>query len=57
MRALPFQEVFGTRQSGIPNVKFASITNQEQIKKGKMLAEELYKRGYKLPKLFTFDFE
>lgn len=44
-------EIFGTLQSGFPELKAASWNNYELIKKTKDLAEEIFKYPKKYPKL------
>ncbi len=46
-------EIYGTRQSGIPNLKIAQINNLEIIKKSRSIAEKLYKKGIREIELFS----
>lgn len=46
-------EVYGTKQSGIPNLKIANLTNLAQVKESKRLAKELYERGVRGIKIFS----
>jgi ATP-dependent DNA helicase RecG len=45
-------EVYGTRQSGIPNLKIANLANIEMVKRSKSIAGELYKAGVRRISLF-----
>jgi ATP-dependent DNA helicase RecG len=45
-------EVYGTRQSGIPNLKIADLSNLEQVKESRRLAQELLKQGVQSISLF-----
>jgi len=45
-------EVYGTRQSGIPNLKIADITNLRQLKEAREYATMLLKKGIKHISLF-----
>lgn len=38
-------EVYGTRQSGIPDLKIATLTDLKQIQESKKLARELFEKG------------
>jgi len=46
-------EVYGTRQSGIPNLKIADITNLRQLKQVREYATLLLKKGIKHISLFS----
>ena len=46
-------EVYGVRQSGIPNLKIASFKDMSIIKDSKQTAEVLYKKGYRNIELFS----
>ncbi len=46
-------EVYGTKQSGIPDLKIAKLNNLEQIKKSKKIALNLFKNGIKKIELFS----
>ncbi|MEP7103460.1 MAG: ATP-dependent DNA helicase RecG [Candidatus Dojkabacteria bacterium] len=46
-------EVYGTKQSGIPNLKIASFKDMNIIKESKKTAEVLYKKGYRVVELFS----
>jgi ATP-dependent DNA helicase RecG len=46
-------EVYGTRQSGIPNLKIADITNLRQLKQAREYATLLLKKGIKHISLFS----
>jgi ATP-dependent DNA helicase RecG len=45
-------EVYGTKQSGIPKLKIATLKNLEMIKKSRSLAEKAYNTGIKSINLF-----
>jgi ATP-dependent DNA helicase RecG len=46
-------EVYGTRQSGLPNLKIATFYDLNLIKKSKLIAEKLYSLGYREIDLFA----
>ncbi len=46
-------EIYGLKQSGLPNLKIAKLTNLDLIKESKKVAEELYKRGVREIELFS----
>lgn len=46
-------EVYGSRQSGIPNLKIAKLNNLELIKKSKEIAKKLFAKNIKEIKLFS----
>lgn len=46
-------EVYGTKQSGIPNLKIAKFNDIELIKKSRLHADKLYKKGIKSIYLFS----
>ncbi|MEO6728525.1 MAG: ATP-dependent DNA helicase RecG [Candidatus Dojkabacteria bacterium] len=46
-------EVYGVRQSGIPNLKIASFKDMSIIKDSQKTAEALYKKGYRNIELFS----
>lgn len=46
-------EVYGTRQSGIPNLKIADITNLRQLKQAREYASVLLKKGVRYISLFS----
>ncbi|BCX13876.1 MAG: hypothetical protein KatS3mg085_408 [Candidatus Dojkabacteria bacterium] len=45
-------EIYGTLQTGIPNLKIAQLNNLETIKKSKKIAKMLYNQGIKEINLF-----
>ncbi len=45
-------EVYGTRQSGIPDLKLANLLDLEQLTQSRVIAESLYKEGVKKIPLF-----
>jgi ATP-dependent DNA helicase RecG len=44
-------EIFGTVQSGFPELKIASWANYDLVKKSKSVAEDVIKNPQKYPKL------
>jgi len=46
-------EVYGVRQSGIPNLKIASFKDMNIIKESRKTADVLYKKGYRSIELFS----
>jgi ATP-dependent DNA helicase RecG len=46
-------EVYGTRQSGLPNLRIATFSDVNLIKKSKLVAEKLYSLGYREIDLFA----
>jgi ATP-dependent DNA helicase RecG len=46
-------EVYGTRQSGIPNLKIADLSNLDQVRKSRELAKQLWQQGIKSISLFN----
>jgi ATP-dependent DNA helicase RecG len=46
-------EVYGTKQSGIPNFKIASFRDLSLITESKKIAEQLFKKGIKKIELFS----
>lgn len=46
-------EVFGAKQSGVPNLKVASLTDLAQLKQSREIAEKLYQDGIKSIPLFN----
>jgi len=46
-------EVYGVRQSGIPNLKIASFKDMNIIKESRKAADVLYKKGYRSIELFS----
>lgn len=46
-------EVYGTAQTGVPNLKIAQLDNADSIRKSRILAQKLYNSGVKEIKLFT----
>lgn len=46
-------EVYGTRQSGVPNLKIANILNIPMLKQSRVLGEKLYKAGSREILLFS----
>jgi ATP-dependent DNA helicase RecG len=50
-------EVYGLRQSGVPDLKVANITDLDQIRQARALADSLWSQGVKQIPLFAHSFQ
>lgn len=50
-------EIYGVQQAGVPNLKIADLSDIENIKKSKNIAQELIKKGTKDIQLFKWEKE
>lgn len=50
-------EVYGTKQSGIPNLKIAKLSDLDLIKQSKKVAEKLFENGIRKIELFPIEEE
>jgi ATP-dependent DNA helicase RecG len=48
-------EVYGMRQSGIPNLKIANILDLNQVAHSREIAAKLWKQGIKQISLFSYN--